>query len=178
MRVLHTRAFRYCYIVHSQNYVFDACSCTSMLQLQPVMAWRLADDEELWKGFEWWSDIGRVVVFGGGVNRSSGSNAIGRGGSIYDKLVVFNPNAILGLLAFLLSTPPPPQSQPHFSSSLPFLNIAAYPLISPYSASSSSSSSSSSSPDHDSDLSSPPSPWTFLTQKYSFFNSPLAPTRK
>jgi hypothetical protein len=147
-----------------------------MLQLQPVMAWRLADDEELWKGFEWWSDIGRVVVFGGGVvDRSSGANAVGRGGSIYDKLVVFNPNAILGLLAFLLSTPPPLQPQPHFSSALPFLNIAAYPLISPYSASSSSSSSP---PDHDSDPSSLPSPWTFLTQKYSFFNSPLAPTFK
>ncbi len=158
--------------------ILDPCSCTSILQLQPVMAWRLADDAELWKGFEWWSDIGRVIVFGGGGDRSSGADIVSRGGSIYDKLVVFNPNAITALLASLLSTPPPPQSQPHFSSSLPFLNIAAYPSIFPYPASSSSSSSSSSPPDHDSDQSSPPSPWTFLTQKYSFFYSTLFPTSK
>ena len=117
-------------------------------QLSPVAAWRLKEDEDMWRACEWWSDVGRVIVVGGGGNGSSSS--------IYEKQMTFNPNVIHDLMNSLLHPPPTPPSS---SICPPFINTTTYPCSPPPP--------SSPLPRHHPDQppSPPPSPWTHLTPK-------------
>jgi hypothetical protein len=112
------------------------------------------DDDELWRAFEWWSDMGRVIVFGGGNDKSS-SRDIG----IYAKQVTFNPNVMTALITSLLQSSP--LSASFCATNPPFINTQTYPLLP-------ASPASSPRPFHHPNrvASTPTSPWFQMTLKY------------
>jgi hypothetical protein len=131
-------------------------------QLSPVMAWRFGDDEELWRAFEWWSEMGRVIVFGG----KSSSNS-----SIYEKQVAFDPNIFCALITSLLQSPPSPPS--FCSSHASFINTKTYPPPPPPPLPTTL-------PLHHPDRIPPqqPSPWSHMTLKYSYKLKTKTPTSR
>ena len=78
------------------------------------------DDDELWRALEWWSEMGRLIVFGGGNDQSSS-----RDSSIYAKQVIFNPNVMSALIASLLQSVPSNAS--FCATHPPFINMQTFP---------------------------------------------------